>query len=172
MKLDAEDEGVPSTAIREISLLKELNHPQVVKFDWRFQIDFGFFHVFLLDWLRLFMPTAIFTLFSSSLTKTWRSILTAPRWWNPCLLRFFVPICDRIRYDMIFIELLVPIVPRHCILPLSQNTSPWSKTPELAHRPRWGNEDRWLWSCQSIWHPNSRLHTRGLGDSFAFSFGH
>ena len=31
MKLDAEDEGVPSTAIREISLLKELNHPQIVK---------------------------------------------------------------------------------------------------------------------------------------------
>ena len=32
MKLDQEDEGVPSTAIREISLLKELDHPQIVKF--------------------------------------------------------------------------------------------------------------------------------------------
>jgi serine/threonine protein kinase len=33
MKLDAgDDEGVPSTAIREISVLKELNHPQVVRF--------------------------------------------------------------------------------------------------------------------------------------------
>mmetsp|Transcript_6921 Transcript_6921/g.12272 ORF Transcript_6921/g.12272 Transcript_6921/m.12272 type:complete len:317 (-) Transcript_6921:190-1140(-) len=31
MKLDAEEEGVPSTAIREIALLKELTHDNVVK---------------------------------------------------------------------------------------------------------------------------------------------
>eukprot|EP00038_Savillea_parva_P020480 m.31475 g.31475 ORF g.31475 m.31475 type:complete len:299 (-) comp4805_c0_seq1:171-1067(-) len=31
IKVEAEDEGVPSTAIREISLLKELDHPTVVK---------------------------------------------------------------------------------------------------------------------------------------------
>ncbi|KAF4721610.1 cyclin-dependent kinase 5, partial [Perkinsus olseni] len=31
MKLDQEDEGVPSTAIREVSLLKELKHPNIVK---------------------------------------------------------------------------------------------------------------------------------------------
>merc|ERR1719174_3132656 len=31
MKLDAQEEGVPSTAIREIALLKELTHPNVVK---------------------------------------------------------------------------------------------------------------------------------------------
>jgi len=31
MKLDSEDEGVPSTAIREIALLKELNHENVVQ---------------------------------------------------------------------------------------------------------------------------------------------
>merc|ERR1719384_2304677 len=31
MKLDSEEEGVPSTAIREIALLKELPHENVVK---------------------------------------------------------------------------------------------------------------------------------------------
>jgi serine/threonine protein kinase len=30
IRLEYEDEGVPSTAIREISLLKELNHPNVI----------------------------------------------------------------------------------------------------------------------------------------------
>lgn len=32
IRLEQEDEGVPSTAIREISILKELNHPNVVDF--------------------------------------------------------------------------------------------------------------------------------------------
>ena len=30
IRLESEEEGVPSTAIREISLLKELNHPNIV----------------------------------------------------------------------------------------------------------------------------------------------
>jgi hypothetical protein len=31
IRLEVEDEGVPSTALREISLLKELEHPNIVK---------------------------------------------------------------------------------------------------------------------------------------------
>lgn len=32
IRLENEDEGVPSTAIREITILKELNHPNIVGF--------------------------------------------------------------------------------------------------------------------------------------------
>lgn len=32
IKLVSEDEGIPSTAIREIALLKELNHLNIVKY--------------------------------------------------------------------------------------------------------------------------------------------
>ena len=31
IRLEAEDEGIPSTAIREISLLRELRHPNIVR---------------------------------------------------------------------------------------------------------------------------------------------
>ena len=31
IKIDSDEEGVPSTSIREISLLKELTHPNVVQ---------------------------------------------------------------------------------------------------------------------------------------------
>lgn len=31
IRMEVQDEGIPPTAIREISILKELNHPNIVK---------------------------------------------------------------------------------------------------------------------------------------------
>jgi len=33
IKLEGEDEGIPSTALRELSLLQELDHPNIVKLE-------------------------------------------------------------------------------------------------------------------------------------------
>lgn len=38
IRLEQEDEGVPSTAIREISLLKEMQHGNIVRFGFSHQI--------------------------------------------------------------------------------------------------------------------------------------
>ena len=40
IRLESEEEGVPSTAIREVSLLKELNHPNIVLL----QVSLGWFN--------------------------------------------------------------------------------------------------------------------------------
>lgn len=49
IRLEQEDEGVPSTAIREISLLKEMQHGNIVRFDLNFSLlNFGIFYFFFL----------------------------------------------------------------------------------------------------------------------------
>jgi serine/threonine protein kinase len=42
MRLDTEDEGVPSTAIREISLLRELRQSNIVKYAYIFTTYFRY----------------------------------------------------------------------------------------------------------------------------------
>jgi len=31
IRIENQDEGIPSTALREISIIKELNHPNIIK---------------------------------------------------------------------------------------------------------------------------------------------
>lgn len=43
IRLENEDEGVPSTAVREISLLKELQHPNIVALVPRYDCTHAFY---------------------------------------------------------------------------------------------------------------------------------
>jgi serine/threonine protein kinase len=66
IRLEAEDEGVPSTAIREISLLKELKDDNIVKY--------VFIHV-RLKGRRLILPYRLLSFRSSSWTGFWTSFM-------------------------------------------------------------------------------------------------
>ncbi|KAH6581353.1 hypothetical protein BASA61_009105 [Batrachochytrium salamandrivorans] len=73
IRLETEDEGVPSTAIREISLLKELKHPNIVKLldivhnDTKLYLIFEFLD---LD-LKKYMDTTVPVGLSASLVKSY-----------------------------------------------------------------------------------------------------
>ena len=54
IRLESEEEGVPSTAIREISLLKELQHPNIV---WYVRLPVAFLIYRDERFLRLFFFT-------------------------------------------------------------------------------------------------------------------
>jgi serine/threonine protein kinase len=65
IRLETEDEGVPSTAIREISLLKELKHPNVVKLldiihnDTKLYLIFEFLDLDLKKYMDSTAPTGL-----------------------------------------------------------------------------------------------------------------
>lgn len=69
IRLEAEDEGVPSTAIREISLLKELNDDNVVRCARLLPVCLQpFTTTRRLGCLTLYTRTRSYTLFSNFLT--------------------------------------------------------------------------------------------------------
>jgi cyclin-dependent kinase 2 len=73
IRLEAEDEGVPSTAIREISLLKELSHPNVVRLKDVIHWDAKLYLVFeFLDQdLKKYMDTVGVGGFTPALVKSY-----------------------------------------------------------------------------------------------------
>ena len=75
IRLESEEEGVPSTAIREISLLKELQHPNIVK--WVYSTTFKITEI-----------TLTWTFSQHSEQNTLCCPQTSPRlplqqWWQP-----------------------------------------------------------------------------------------
>ena len=60
IRLEQEDEGVPSTAIREISLLKEMQHGNIVRYvPDTFDGIFLFTHWLSVFWLSLHLGVAL-----------------------------------------------------------------------------------------------------------------
>ena len=55
IRLEQEDEGVPSTAIREISLLKEMQHSNIVKYN---QVNYTIFQYSLNRFLMMIFTQA------------------------------------------------------------------------------------------------------------------
>ncbi|CAG2162926.1 unnamed protein product [Oppiella nova] len=73
IRLDSESEGVPSTAIREIALLKELNHPNVVRLHDVVHCDKNLYLVFeyLNQDLKKLLDTTSGTGLAPSLVKSY-----------------------------------------------------------------------------------------------------
>ncbi|XP_077299117.1 cyclin-dependent kinase 1 [Arctopsyche grandis] len=78
IRLESDDEGVPSTAIREISLLKELQHPNVVKLE-----------DVLMEESRLYL---IFEFLSMDLKKYMDNLgsLDPPKFLEPALVKSYL----------------------------------------------------------------------------------
>ncbi|KAF3942433.1 hypothetical protein ABW19_dt0206496 [Dactylella cylindrospora] len=85
IRLEQEDEGVPSTAIREISLLKEMNDPNVVKL-------YNIVHV---EGHKLYL---VFEFLEMDLKKYMESIPKGTSLPENVVKKFMAQLCDGIRY--------------------------------------------------------------------------
>jgi serine/threonine protein kinase len=131
IRLETEDEGVPSTAIREISILKELNHPAVVRLMDVIHQDAKLYLVFeYLDAdLKRYMDGNPLT---PMLIKACSGFL---------LFTFFFSVSTQSLQganDMIFCapDLHVPAGGRHVRLPQQAHCAPRPQASEPADRPQ------------------------------------
>ncbi|KAF3903189.1 hypothetical protein ABW20_dc0100677 [Dactylellina cionopaga] len=85
IRLEQEDEGVPSTAIREISLLKEMNDPNIVRL----------YNIVHADGHKLYL---VFEFLTSDLKKYMETIPKGEPLPKEVVKRFMSQLCDGVRF--------------------------------------------------------------------------
>ncbi len=138
IRLESEDEGIPSTAIREIALLKELQHPNIVRLVNVLHTDKKLTLVF--EYLDQDLKRLLDASSGLETAQVKVSILSSPS---------------------IILVLPLPTDQWNRQVPLAQNPPQRPEAAEPPHQPRRHPQAGRFRACARLWNPSEELHTRG-----------